>query len=292
MNVPNILVPLDGSEQALAAVPVAKVLSEIERVATCLLYVGEHEPPDADLHERLARGTPILYGLAMEARSGSPATEIVQAAREMQSRMIVMCKHSRPERTEMLGGTAMQVLREASCPVVLVPPERGVAPWHLQHMLVPHDGTPTTSAALKPAMQIADLADAELLVAHVTEAKAPPQEPGTFTTPRYVDQPQYDWPSWGEEFAKRLAGMCPLGHVNVRVSLARGDPAQEILRLSEKQSTDLIVLAWRGKWEAPRAQILKGILRRASFPVMVVRVAAKGRETVTEPAHSARGGAG
>ena len=42
----------------------------------------------------------------------------------------------------MLGRTAMKVLQNAPCPVVLVPPERGATPWHLHHILVPHDGTP------------------------------------------------------------------------------------------------------------------------------------------------------
>ena len=35
--------------------------------------------------------------------------------------------------------------------------------------------------------------------------------------------------------------------------------------------SDLIVLAWRGIWEAPRAGTLKDILRQAHCPIMVVR---------------------
>ena len=41
MSEPVILVPLDGSEQALAALPVAKVLGEIERAALHILHVGD-----------------------------------------------------------------------------------------------------------------------------------------------------------------------------------------------------------------------------------------------------------
>ena len=69
-----------------------------------------------------------------------------------------MCKHSGAEAGKMLGRTAMKVLHNAPCPVVLVPPERGATPWHLQHVLVPHDGTPTTSAALQPAAELAERA--------------------------------------------------------------------------------------------------------------------------------------
>ena len=165
----------------------------------------------------------------------------------------------------------MGVLYDASCPVVLVPPERGTTPWHLHHVLVPHDGTPSTSAALQPAAQLADRARAELLVAHVTNIRAGPAGPGSFTTPRYVDQPQHEWPAWSSEFLNRLACICPLGHLHVRVSLAHGDPAAEILRLSERQSADLIILAWRGRWDAPHAAILKDVLRGARCPTMVVR---------------------
>jgi nucleotide-binding universal stress UspA family protein len=271
MSEPVILVPLDGSKQALAALPVAKVLGEIERAALHILHVGEHERAGEDLRSRLGRDAPVLDGFTIDARVGTPAVEILQVAGEIKPRLIVMCRHSGAERGKMLGRTAMKVLHDALCPVVLVPPERGAIPWHLHHVLVPHDGTPTTSAALPPAAELAQLGHAELLVVHVTNIRAAPVEPGSLTTPRYVDQPQHEWPAWASEFMNRLACVCPLDHLHVRILLAHGNPAAEILRMSEKQSTDLIVLAWRGRWDAPRAATLKNILREAHCPIMVVR---------------------
>ena len=271
MSEPVILVPLDGSKQALAALPVAKVLGEIERAALHILHVGEHELAGEELRNRLGREAPALDGFTIEARVGTPAVEILQVAGEIKPRVIVMCKHSGTERGKMLGRTAMKVLHDAPCPVVLVPPERGATPWHLHHVLVPHDGTPSTSAALQPAAELAERGRAELLVVHVTDIMAAPAELGSLTTPRYVDQPQHEWPAWSSEFVNRLASVCPLGHLHVRMFLAHGNTAAEILRLSERQSTDLIVLAWRGIWEAPRAATLKDILREAHCPIMVVR---------------------
>jgi nucleotide-binding universal stress UspA family protein len=235
------------------------------------LHVGEHERAGEDLRSRLGREAPVLDGFTIDARVGTPAVEILQVAGEIKPRLIVMCKHSGAERGKMLGRTAMKVLHDALCPVVLVPPERGAIPWHLHHVLVPHDGTPTTSAALPPAAELAQLGHAELLVVHVTNIRAAPAEPGSLTTPRYVDQPQHEWPAWASEFMNRLACVCPLDHLHVRILLAHGNPAAEILRMSEKQSTDLIVLAWRGRWDAPRAATLKNILREAHCPIMVVR---------------------
>jgi nucleotide-binding universal stress UspA family protein len=197
--------------------------------------------------------------------------QILQVAEEMKPRAIVLCKHSGAERGKMLGRTATKVLHDARCPVVLVPPERGAAPWRLHHVLVPHDGTPSTSAALQPAAALAERGRAELLVVHVTNIKTAPAEAGSLSTPRYVDQPQHEWPAWTSEFLNRLACICPLGQLRVRMFLAHGDTAAEIMRLSEKQSTDLIVLAWRGILEPPRAATMKDILREAHCPIMVVR---------------------
>lgn len=271
MSAPIILVPLDGSKQALSAVPVAKVFGEIEQLSLHILHVSEQQPAGADVRGRLSHGTEVLDGLAIDERTGRSETLIPQAARELDTQLIVMCRHTSDEPRKLLGRTAIKVLRDAPCPVVLVPPERGLVSWHLQHVLVPHDGTPTTSAALKPAIEIAELAEAELLVAHVTDVGATPAEPGSYTAPRYVDQPQHEWPAWSNEFAKRLASLCPLAHTHVRVVLAHGNAAAEVLRLSDRQSTDLIILAWRGKWEIPRAATLKAILRQSSCPAMVVR---------------------
>jgi nucleotide-binding universal stress UspA family protein len=270
MSEPVLLVPLDGSEAALAALPVAEALAQIDRLTIYILHVGAHETGEAEVHRRLAHRIPALEGLTIDHRGGVPAEEILHVAHEIKPRLIIMCKHSGSGR-ELLGRTAMKVVHDAPYPLVLVPPERGSAPWRLQHILVPHDGTPTTSAALQPAATLADRARAELLVVHVTGLEAAPAEPGSLTVPRYVDQPQHDWPAWSSEFLNRLGCICSLGHLRLRLVLAQGNPAMEILRLSQNHFTDLIILAWRGRWEAPRATTLKTILRNAQCPVLVIR---------------------
>ena len=272
MSKSMILVPLDGSTRALSALPVAKVLGEIEEADIRILYIGQAKATEEELQSLLGRDFKFVEGrLTIDACIGIPATEILRAAQEIKPRVIVLCRHSGAERGKLLGRTALKVLHDAPCPMVLVPPERGAIPWHLHHVLVPHDGTPSTSAALQPAAEIANRGHAELLVVHVTDVKRAPVEVGSLTTPLYVDQPQHEWPAWANEFSNRLTCMCPLGRLHVRIMLAHGDIAAEVLRLSEEQSTDLIVLAWRGIWEASRATTLKNILREARCPILVVR---------------------
>ena len=91
-----ILVPLDGSEQALAALPVAKVLGEIERAALRIVHVSERRPVSAELLK-----LEVPDGSTVDARTGEPAAEILLAAGEMKPRLIVMCTHTaaKPGRT-------------------------------------------------------------------------------------------------------------------------------------------------------------------------------------------------
>jgi nucleotide-binding universal stress UspA family protein len=271
MRPPAILVPLDGSEGALAALPVARVLSKIHRSSLCLAHVAEKGPADPGLMSRLNRCAQELDKATIEVRTGEPAAQILRLAEEVEPRMIVLCKRTTARPRRMLGSTAAAVLRRAAHPLVLVPAERGSAPWHLQHILVPHDGTPSTSVGLRPAAELAELAGAELIVAHVTGVGAPPGEPGSLAASPYVDQPQHEWPAWTGEFFRRFACMCPLGHLHVRVLLACGNPAAALLRLAEQQSTDLVVLAWRRVLKAPQAAVLRAIVDQAHCPLLVVR---------------------
>ena len=58
------------------------------------------------------------------------------------------------------------------------------------------------------SLQVFELARAmrmDLDILHIDVAKKkPPTEAGTFTGPRYLDHPQYDWPAWSEEFLYRF----------------------------------------------------------------------------------------
>jgi nucleotide-binding universal stress UspA family protein len=271
---PVILLPLDGSERALAALLVAKALSELDGAPVRIIHVCAHAPSPTELLERLGLSPAALGGCSVEAREGEPAAVIVGAAEETKARLIVMCTHTATARPRgILGGTALAVLREASCPVVLVDPEHALHGWRLGRVLIPHDGTPAVGGAVHPAAALARCGGAELLVLQVAAGGVPiPEERGSLTAPLYLDQPQHEWPAWSSEFIGRLACVCPLAGLRARLRLGRGDPAAEILRVAREESADLIVLAWKGDWAPERAATLKAVVREAPCPTMAVRI--------------------
>lgn len=275
MNPSTILVPLDGTSRATAALSVARAFAELEGATLHIVHIGETTVPQSALLERLDLMPEQLRGCVLDQATGPPAASIVRLAGEHRNVFIVLCTHTATDKTRgALGRVAEEVLRDAPCPVVLLQPERGLEPWTLRKILLPHDGTPTTAAAISSAADLASRADAELLVLHVAEPGARrPAEPGTLVTPRYLDQPQHEWSCWEREFLERLAalGHCPAG-ARLRLLLGTGEPGAEIMRAVDAHDCNLIVLGWHGQLTEEHGSTMKAVIREARCPVFVLRV--------------------
>jgi nucleotide-binding universal stress UspA family protein len=243
----TVLVPLDGSVHATAAIPVARGLAKLLHATVAALHVSDDALAPTALVERMKLSPGDVHGLVVERRPGSAAAVIVQEAAERHAAMIVMCPQIRTDLgSRALGSIAEAVLRTARCPIVLVPSARGGKDWALRRLLVPHDGTPTSAAAMGPAAEFASMAEAELVVLHVATPDAEhPTELGTLVFPRYVDHAHHEWPAWGREFLDRL---CAVGRardsIEMRLAVAQGDVGSAIIDFARQ--SDLIVLAWRG----------------------------------------------
>lgn len=272
----TIIVPLDGTTHALAALPVAQVLAELQGAILHIVHVGQPILPPQELLNKLGLTPKQFHGMVLDQETGRPAAGIVAAAQEWQSLQIALCTHTGPAGPHAtLGPIAEEVLNEAPCPVVLVRPERGIQPWALRRMLLPHDGTPISAVAIGPAADLAHLAGAALDVLHVgVPGAALSTEPGTMLGPRYLDQPQHEWPAWAHEFLDRFRG---LGHVptdmKLDLFLTMGEPGAEVVRFAREHESDLVVLGWRGHLEVERAATMKSVISDAPCPVLIVRVA-------------------
>lgn len=269
----TVLVPLDGSVHATAAIPVARGFGELLNATVALLHVSDDALTPAALVKRMRLSGEDVPGLIVEHRPGAAAAEIVKAAGERHAAMIVMCPQIRTDlRWRALGSVAAAVFRAAPCPVVLVPSARGRKRWELHRLLVPHDGTPTSAATIGPAADLALKAAAELVVLHVaTPGAVTPTEPGTLVSPRYIDQPQHEWPAWAQEFLARLCAVGGArGGTEMRLAVAQGDTGAAIVDFARQ--SDLIVLGWRGVLEPDRARTMQRVIRDTTCPVIVFRV--------------------
>jgi nucleotide-binding universal stress UspA family protein len=269
----TVLVPLDGSTHATAAMPVARGFAELLHATVAVLHVTDDALAGTALVERMKLSPEDARGLIVERRPGAAAAVIIREATERHAAMIVMCPQIRTDlKSRALGSVAAAILRGAPCPVVLVPPARGHKVWALRRLLVPHDGTPTSAATIGPATDFASMAAAELVVLHVVTPDAKgPTEPGTLGFPRYVDQPQHEWPAWKQEFLDRLRAVGGArDEVEIRLAVAQGAAGEAIIDFARQ--SDLIVLGWRGVLEPDRARTMRRVIHDTICPVMVFRL--------------------
>jgi nucleotide-binding universal stress UspA family protein len=176
----RILVPLDGSERAERAIPVAARITSAFRGS--LLFVRVILPPtdwgsrsfalqSTAPEEELAQGAKYLSDvvlrytadlagskIATEVISGVTSSTIFSEAHTEQADLIVMCSHGETGlKRWLLGSVAQQAVRRSPVPV-LVLNEHGMvslpAADQSLRVLVPVDGFPLSETALEPAARL------------------------------------------------------------------------------------------------------------------------------------------
>jgi nucleotide-binding universal stress UspA family protein len=247
--------------------PGERLLADARMVAHAIdaglrvLHVKEDPAgPDLTLPPRLTTN------VAVEERVGDPVMEIVEAAEEVD----VLGFALRGARDECVGSVSQALLAGAPTTLLVTPP--GAPPMTaLRRVLVPLEGSPSSSEAMRQAEELLCRKGREILVLHVGTS-ASPTEPGSFGVPRIMDQEQYEWPAWHDEFRMRFSS-CPRGGRH-RTLVEVGDPAETILAQALKLKAQLIVLAWSRDVGEGKAQLVRSLLCEAPCPLLLVPAAA------------------
>jgi nucleotide-binding universal stress UspA family protein len=267
----HILVPLDGSKMAEAALPAAAFLAKTFSSRVTLIHVVERNAPrevHGQSHLKDARqAADYLGGLSKlsfatgiavdfhvhEAEVDNVAGSIVAHADELKHDLVIMCSHGRGKSLHLfMGSIAQKVIGLGSLPVMITHPDAdgGAPPFACRNVLVPLDGDPDHAQALPVARELALACGAALHLAIVVprfsslsgEAKASGRLFPT-TASRILEMENKD----AQEFIKRETesllerGIAASGHV------LRGDPADMITNAANASSVDLTVLATHGK---------------------------------------------
>jgi nucleotide-binding universal stress UspA family protein len=269
----RILVPLDGSELAERALPLAAELARRKGAALDLVHV--HVPisadpihveglPVIDEHMRsLRRDHERVYLERVRERLGSglaasvvlldgrPAAALAAHARSADAWLIVMTTHGRGglERA-WLGSVADELARTSAVPLLLVRPEPGAETARFGRVCVPLDGSRTSEAILEHAVRLATVAEgAEIVLFEAVQpllaaawlpegalAMAPPQDdlPGRERRAR--------------EYLESVARSLPSTSMRVRTRVdTAASVAAAILKAAEEERADVIALATHGR---------------------------------------------
>jgi nucleotide-binding universal stress UspA family protein len=268
----TILLALDGSKRSQASVPVARKLRDIYGATLHVVYVGTHAG-DRDLTaERLGFTVQESRELIFESSSGKPSQLIARLGATHPGSVVVMSTETgEPTGGDHFGSVTESVFALRPERIVLFCPNGTADSWALRRILLAHDGTPASHAATGPAADLAQRAGAEVLALHVAaRAAGRPTQAGSIPAPRYLDQPQHEWPHWTGEFMNRLlAGGMPPPNVHFKLAVTGGQPGSEVAQVARQREIDLVVMAWHGHCER-ECSATRVVIRRCGCPVMLV----------------------
>jgi nucleotide-binding universal stress UspA family protein len=266
----NILVPLDGSTLAEAALPGAQWFSRLFGARMTLLHVIERNAP-ASVHgeHHLTNENEALAYLKSVAKQFPPGTQvdfhvhseeisnvarsIAMHAGELVQAMVVMCSHGNSGlRQIIIGSIAQKVISYGSTPLLLVNPRLDQQQLfaRIEHLLVALDDEPEHICGFEMARLVARRSGAALRLVHVVprleslkgqEAAASKLLPGATIALLEMEQ---------QQAAAMLAERAnPLREEGIAVDwqVRRGDPPEQIVQAAASMDTQIIVLSTHGK---------------------------------------------
>jgi nucleotide-binding universal stress UspA family protein len=292
----RILCPVDLSDVSRHAIDHAVLLARWYKAAITALHVcNPIVIPSTDFTVGGTVPLPVLTGDEIKAvreqvvacfgsagpldvdvlvDTGRPANQILKRAKSLPADLIVIGTHGAGGFQHLvLGSVTEKVLRQATCPVLTVPPHaRATSKLPFKRLLCPIDFSESSLAALEFAFSLAQEGDAELTLLHVFEwpAEGEPLTTRSFTVPEYHQERERDATARLQELVPdSIRDWC---RPNTR--LAHGKAYREILGIATEDSADLIVMGVHGRNALDLmlfGSTTNQVVRRATCPVLTLR---------------------
>jgi nucleotide-binding universal stress UspA family protein len=292
----HILVPLDGSTLAEAALPAAVSLARSFKAPVTLLHVIEQDAPaeihqdrhltkageaEAYLSEVAGRFFPPKIKVNLHVHT-APVEDVARSivdhsSDEIQPELIILCSHGNSGMHDLVfGNIAQEVAAASGTPVLLIKPDEIVSKFKLQHILVPLDNESVHDKALPVAEELAKAYKAELnllcvipTLGTLSGEQAAVSNMLPSAAAAYLDI--------AEEMAldhfQRHLNLFKRKDLPATAEIARGDPAAVIAKTAEKIGADLIVFGTHGRagldafWNR---SVAASVARKTQTPILLL----------------------
>ncbi|HSM55031.1 MAG TPA: universal stress protein [Candidatus Sulfomarinibacteraceae bacterium] len=289
----NILVPLDGSDLAEGVFPHVRTMAAAFGARVTLLHVSKAPSQTAvdplDWHLHKAEAAAYLReqvqhlqtaGVPVDSRllEGPVAERIVEYADQQQSDLIILSTHGAGGASDWnVSHIAQKVLQRGVTSILLVhagQTRTGIAgQLRYRHILVPLDGSRRAECVLPVAARLAEQAEADLLLAHVTTRPVIFNRLTVTETEKaagkwLIDHNRARAADYFEELAPRI-------HANVQTALPVGDSvALELHRLVADEAIDLVLFSAHGQTSHTQwvyGSVVSNFIANGSAPLLVVQ---------------------
>ncbi len=271
----RILVPLDGSARAEAALPWAEAFA---RLGPSTLYLVRATTADDEGEARRyldavaagvrARGLVAETSVLVE----EPVQALVREAARRQADLVVMTTRARsgPVRW-VLGSIADQVLHQTPRPVLVVRADHPAPGDRLRRVLVPLDGSALAERALVHARALVG-PGGDILLYHVVPLVAPIVEASS-AAPVWADVLE-DARADAQAYLERVAAPLRAAGYRVQLAVECGAPAERIAAYARTAGAQVIVVSSHGRAGAARwllGSVADELVPRAPVPLLVLR---------------------
>lgn len=264
----KVLVPLDGSPRAEAALPPLSWLADASTAEILLLQACPLRPVAAfeaaplmpiGIDEARAYLEAVAARLRNDGlrvrpllREGEAADSILDAAAEEKASLIVMSSHGRSGLARFVfGSVAEKVLRASNTPVLVFPAFEAPRRSPPRRILVPLESDQAAHGLVPPLTALARRGNAHVTLLHVA-AEAADEAP----------------------FLQAVAAALAAEGVEGAAALRQGDPAAQILEVARELRADLLAMSTHGRRGPSRwvfGSVTEKVLRAARTPLLVLR---------------------
>jgi nucleotide-binding universal stress UspA family protein len=309
----RILVPLDGSDRAEQAIPVAARIAHASNGTVILVQAA---PIPLDFQTELYSDTVIgegkarsshyldtvcrvaeLVGVKTEARVeyGDVAPSILTAIEPLDVDLIVMCSHGYTGfKRWALGSVAQKIISHSPVPVLVLRDGGPVLSAKPVYALVALDGSPLAESVLAPIAQLlAALAPFAHKTLHLMRVVDLPVSYGRFAVNAPFDQLREDAKREAHQYLATVAdrlteGDDTLPDLTVTTSIAvNPDVAEALIQTAEQElhsggCFDLVAMATHGRGGLQRwvmGSVTERVLHATKLPMLVVHSAGKSKQT-------------
>jgi nucleotide-binding universal stress UspA family protein len=287
----RILVPLDGSALAESALSLAEQFIEGSEGRLILLRVVPYftvlaaDPLLYEEMNRLGEDEALAYLRSIRnelpdpgkadivCQVGSAADSILQYSMENDVDLIVMSSHGRSGINRWVyGSVAERIMSQAPCPTLIINARQSSQEGAPSKILVPLDGSGLAEQALHPALDLAQLLDAELYLLSVTTSGElrieTASEAGAFADIENGEVVK------AKDYLQDLAENLDYQKVNYDVEIASGSVAEAIMDYAAENGMELIIMSSHGRTGLKRwvyGSVAEKVLRGACCATMIVR---------------------
>jgi nucleotide-binding universal stress UspA family protein len=294
ISIEHVLCPIDFSETSHHALAHAAAIARWYGARLTILYVFPNLPTvdlppmvleDEDRDRLIARmrqfagAIPSAVAVDFQVKTaGFVHDEISAQIGATHADMLVLGTHGRSGFQRLfLGSISEKVIRQATCPTLIVPPRAPDAdvnaPVQFHRVLCPVDFSDRSLDALAYAINLAEEADGRLTLLHVVELPRVLSEEPTVVE---IDVPRIHEAATAEA-RRRLQALIPeqaTTYCTVETAVVEGRAYREILRRAADERSDLIVMGVHGRGALDLlvfGSTTHHVIRASACPVLVVR---------------------